>query len=131
VLSPFVFVNQNSATLDKQGGSIEWNRSGGQGELNLICNRGIGEGGHEFITVSEDGKTITARALIKAERLELFQISPTGTAGGTNYSPSLMTTIPGRGAQDFSEGAAAVLRMVESVGNLAYAEILCDGCGAA
>jgi len=52
----------------------------------------------------------------------------TAGAGQAIYAPMFRSCIKGRGGDvDFKDGASACLRMVEVVGNYAYAEILVDG----
>ncbi|MGJ0479017.1 phage tail-collar fiber domain-containing protein [Pantoea agglomerans] len=51
-------------------------------------------------------------------------------SGQAIYSPMWRATINGRGGDmDFADGASACFRLVEVIGNYAYAEILVDGFG--
>lgn len=54
VTTPFLFANDHTAPLNRQGTWIQWNESNGRGESAFINNRGGGSGGFKFRVINDD-----------------------------------------------------------------------------
>lgn len=87
VTTPGLLVNGSNLPINGQGVHLAWNESGSNGEGNLICNKGRGQGGFVLRTVNVDNTTETGRVTISGNG-DLNTSRYLSEAGQRVYSPN-------------------------------------------
>lgn len=87
VTTPGLLVNGSNLPINGQGVHLAWNESGSNGEGNLICNKGSGQGGFVLRTVNVDNTTETGRVTISGNG-DLNTSRYLSEAGQRVYSPN-------------------------------------------
>lgn len=83
-----VFSNSHNSTYGSQGGSLAWNQSAGQGEMDFINNQGGGAGGFYWYNTSGAGTSLSRVATLDGSG----NFASIGTVNGLSLSNNTIST---------------------------------------